>query len=211
MSLTNFVDQVVGVFIPQVKVYTFYIYTNEAITATPTTTNNDQYIAIAFNSLYDMAYKNQVEIAYEPLENGQFAQDSLHDTPFTLKLTGLVCPLATSAQYTNQDYRNELAKTGTQLDTYLHNLTLLTVLGNYPLFRQYSNLKLTNYDYDITPDHNNLVAHLEFQEIRIVTSTQYGSLQQNQVANPANTSQVDNGTQTAIVPANDNSVIMAGG
>lgn len=211
MSLTSITDTITGVFIPQVKVYNFFIYTNDAIVAAADTTSNNDAIAIAFNNLYELDFENKVDIAWEPLENGQFSTDSIHNNPFILKLTGIVCPLAKSASYSNEDYRNELNKTIIQLNTYLQNTTILTILNNRPLFDQYSDLKLKSYKYSVTPNHSNLIAHLEFQQVRMVTSTQYGSLQQNQVANPANTSQVNNGQQTPLTPANDNSVVMAGG
>ena len=204
------VDQVSGIFNPQATRYTFYIYTNDVLNNPGDDINTTANIAIQFNTLHDLAYKNTVNVAYEPLENSQFSSDSLQNNPFTLMLTGIVAPISQGAGYSNEDYRNELNRTIVQLQTYLQNTTLLTILKEKPLFDQYSNLKLTSFTYDITPDHNNLVAYCTFQEIRIVTSSQYGSLTENEVANPANTSQVNDGIQNPQEPTNT-SVSDAGG
>lgn len=193
-------DQVAGIFNPQATKYTFYIYTNEVLNNPTDDVNKLANIAIQFNTLHDLTYKNIVNIAYEPLENSQFASDSIQNNPYTLMLTGIVAPISQGFTYTNEDYRNELNKTVEQLKTYLQNTTLLTILKEKPLFDQYSNLKMTSFTYDINPEYNNLVAYCTFQEIRIVTSSQYGSLSQDQVANPANASQVNDGIQNPQEP-----------
>lgn len=207
----NLLSNIKSVFVPSASENNFYIYTNAVLNPPSNVTNNTAAQAIRFTNLYDVAYKNQVNVAYEPLENSQFSSDSYQDTPFTLFLTGIVSPIALSATYNNANYIQELQNTSNQLEQYLESTTLLTVVQSRPLFRQYANMKLISVSYSLDPNHTNLVAYLSLQEIRMTNTVQSGQLQQNQVANPANSSQVDNGQQLPQTPTtNTSNNILAG-
>lgn len=206
----SFINQLEGIFSANVPVYIFNIYTNAVTNPAADSIDNAANVAITFNSLKDIAYKKQVNVAYEPLENSQFSSDSLQQTPYTLFLTGIAAPFANSPDYTNDDYLASLTAVINQLEQYLLNTTLLTIIQSKPLFTTYPNLKLTSYSYDLSPDRTNLKAYLTFQEVRIVDTTQYGTLPQDQLTNPANASAVPAGNQATTTPSTTTSATLVG-
>lgn len=173
----------------------FNIYTNDVSQLNPASTD----IAIQFGSLYDFMYTNQVNVAYEPLENSQFSSDSVQDTPFTLAITAIYAPVATSITNANTTMRSQINAVIEQMKTYLYGTTLLTILQTRPLFDIYQNLKLTMFNYELTNQNTVLYARMTFQEIR-TTTAQYSGLQQNKVSDPQNTSQVPIGNVTPVTP-----------
>lgn len=197
----SFINQIEGIFSANVPTFTFTIYTNQAVQPEQEDADISQFAAITFNCLYDLAFKHSVNVAYEPLENSQFSSDSLQQTPFTIFMTGIQAPFANSRSYSNDDYLDSLEDVSNQLEQYLTEGTLLTIIKERPVFTAYNNLKLTSYSYDLSPEHNNLKAFCTFQEIRVVDTTQFGTLQQSQVSNPVNSSPVNNGAQSPVTPS----------
>ncbi len=202
----SFLGQLTSTFTTDKTENEFWIYTNDVLDPAADEITLEASKAIKFNTLYDLAYKSQVNIAWEPLENSQFSSDSLQDTPDTIFLTGIVSPFSRSRDYTNEDYRAELERTVDQLKEYERNLTLLTIIRERPLFQFYTDLKIVSFSYSLDPNHNNLRAYVGFQQIRITDSTQFGSLAQAQVADPANASQVNNGLQSAQPPKRESDI-----
>jgi hypothetical protein len=184
----------------------FTIYENAYLTSEQDEIAQQQYKAITFTGMLDFAYKNQVNIAYEPLENSNFSSDSLQTTPDDLFVTGVVAQEIKNSSYTADDILQDQAQVEAQLNTYLKNTTLLCITVHPPIFKIYPNLHLISIAFDLTPDKTNLVAYMTFRTIRM-TSTQYGGLQQNQVKNPNNTSQVNNGT---VSPQTTGTIPMSG-
>lgn len=197
MSFTN---QVKSIFDQGRVNYQFIIYTNDVLNPSNTQASTDSNIAIQVNTLLDIAYKEQVNVAYEPLEKSSFSTDSVQGTPYTLFLTGITAPLMQSATFTSADASQLLENTVTQLKTYARNTTLLTILKKKPLFDQYQDLHLVSFTYDLTPDKTILTAYMGFQETRLTDNSLAGTFPQQQVANPAYTSPVNNGTQSPKTP-----------
>lgn len=152
--------------------------------------------AITFDSLNSLGFTNKVNIAYEPLEAGGFSSDSIQGTPYSLMIVGIRAPVASRVGYTNQDFIYEIRDTLKSIDEYMKNTTFLTILQERPVFDEYSDIKITSYNYDINPESNILKCYMTLQEIRL-TETQYGALPQNKVSNPANASTIDNGNVSA--------------
>lgn len=170
---------------------TFVIYTNEVLQSQDSIQQLAQ-SAITFTSLHDITYTNQVNIAFEPLENSQFSSDSLQDTPYTLNLSAKYTPWANIPGFTYKDGQNQLNYVANTLDKYLHNTTLLTLLKIRPLFVQYTNLHLTNVAYSLTPHNSTLHAILSFLQIRQTTPL-YGELDFAQVNNSQNAGTLNSG------------------
>lgn len=191
---------------PKKSNISFTIYTNEVLNNTGDDAQIAQYAAITFDALMDFEYTNQVNIAYEPLENGDFSSDSLQNTPYSFSCTGVCAPLADKKGYKWSDLQQKISDVINQIETYLQNTTILTILKNKPLFQIYDNIKIVKWTYSCNPERTVLFANLTFQQIRI-TETQYSSsapvntfgnaplqtLPQNQLANPTNASQINNG------------------
>lgn len=152
--------------------------------------------AITFDSLSSLGYTNRINLAYEPLESGGFSSDSIQGSPFNLLVVGIRAPYAKRIGYTNDDFLSEIQQTLNKIKEYMQNTTLLTILQSRPVFDEYPNIKITSYNYDITPDHNILKCYMTLQEVRL-TQAQYGALPQNKVSNPANSSTIDNGNVSA--------------
>jgi hypothetical protein len=153
---------------------------------------------ITFDSLMTISYTNQVNIAYEPLEKGSFSSDSLQGTPFNLSVVGKVAPALSLTIRSNVDMRNQINKTIQALKTYLENTTILKIINARPLFDEFPSIKITSFNYNLTPDMTVLKCFMTFQEIR-QTTTQDVKLPQSQVSEPTNSSVIDNGQQSAKV------------
>lgn len=191
---------------PKKSNISFTVYTNEVLNNTGDDSQLSQYAAINFDSVMDFEYTNQVNIAYEPLENSDFSSDSIQNTPYTFSCTGICAPLADKKGYTWADLQKKISDVIDQIETYLQNTTILTILKNKPFFQIYENIKIIKWTYACNPERTVLFANMIFQQIRI-TETQYSSqapantfgnaplqtLQQGQIANPTNASQINNG------------------
>lgn len=168
----------------------FALYTMESLnSASPVQ-------AIIFDGIMDLSYKNQINVAYEPLENSQFSSDSWQDTPYTLKITVVNKSTGTP----------NISNSITSLETYLHNTTILAILQIQPLYSPYLNLKLIDYGYGQNINQTIPFFAMTFQEIR-TTTTKYGGLQQNQVSNPNNSSQVDTGLNAPQTPSGNTTTL----
>lgn len=180
----------------------FTIYEQAYLTSEQDEIAQQQYSAITMTGFYEFGYSAEVNIAFEPLENSQFSSDSIQTTPFQIFCVGTLSQVIKKKGYNAADILQDQADFETAMNKYLTNTTLLAIVPSAPLFRIYQNLKLLSFRYDFTADRTNLVVYMTFRQIR-QTTTQYGGLTQNQVANPNNSSVVNNGNVNGLIPVSD--------
>lgn len=175
----------------------FTIYENAALDDPDGVAGNE---AITFTSLVSSAYENGVNIAYETLELGDFSSDSLQDKPFTLPVIAVYAPTAGNVSPDEitifgdsgsamQAAANQAILTcQTQLETYLANTTLLTLISEPPaLFQSFNNLKIISLNFaPVTALSKLLVANITFQQIRMTSLV--SGLSSSQVSDPQNAS-----------------------
>lgn len=180
----------------------FVIYENAYLTSNQDSIAQQQYTAISMTGYYEFGFKNQVNIASEPLENSQFSSDSIQNTPYDIFIIGVVTQQIKNRSYTAQDVLKDAKVVEAAFEKYLNDTTLLAILPSAPLFKIYSSLHLVNYAYDFTPDKTNLLVYATFRQIR-QTTTQFGGLSQSDITNPENSSVVDNGNVNPTTPSVD--------
>jgi len=183
-------------------VASFTIYTNEALQPADDADLSD-YEAINFSAMRDFQYSQQNNIATQPLENGEFSQDSIEGSSYHIMITAIYSPTYV-AGYSNADMRADCGNVLKQLEEYKNNSTLLTLLQTRPLFRSYDSVKLFKYTHELTSNNQILVAHLDFLQIRITDTTLNGGINGNQVDNPDYSSSKDNGIQQPKAPTSGN-------
>jgi hypothetical protein len=185
----------------------FTIYKNAYLTSAQDEIAQVDNAAITMTGFYGFDYKNQVNVAFEPLENSDFSSDSLQNNPFEISVIGTVSQIAKNSTYTATKVLEDQAKVEASLNQYLNSTSLLCIIPHSPLFRTYSNLKLMSIDYGFTPDKTNLVCYINFRQIR-QTTPEYGGLVQSQVSNPTTASAVNNGNVNTVSPTIETSPLM---
>jgi hypothetical protein len=166
----------------------FIIYTNDYLTTTQSnvTSEVESEAALIFNGFMLFDYSNQVNIPYEPIEGSSFSSDSVQDTPATIRIIGAYAPWHKSKIFNNNQLLDLQALCEAQLDTYLKNTTLLTIIKSRPLFKTYANYKLQSYEFTFNPDLMMFMPDCKFQEIRTNRGASAYSDNVNDVQNTAN-------------------------
>lgn len=155
-------------------------------------------VAAAFQGISNFGMRKQSNIPYEPLELGQFSSDSIGGTPYEIAIVAEVAPtfnksLSSEYNLTNDvDRRAYIGDVEDMLNDALENKKQMVLLFKTPLFKSYTNIKLSEFIYDITKDNLNMTAFLKFQQIR-VTKSEYGYVALDDVNDPRNASQRTNG------------------
>ena len=185
----------------------FTIYKNAYLTSAQDEIAQIDNAAITMTGFYEFDYTNQVNVAFEPLENSDFSSDSLQNNPFELVVIGTVSKEIKNSTYTANKVLEDQAIVETALNQYLNSTTLLCIIPHSPLFRVYSNLKLLKINYGLTADKSNLVPYISFRQIR-QTTPEYGGLVQSQVSNPTTASAVNNGNVNTVSPTIETSPLM---
>jgi hypothetical protein len=159
---------------------------------------DDEVVAAAFQGISNFGIRKQSNIPYEQLEMGQLSSDSIGGTPYEIAIVAEVAPTfnkSLSSQYnlTNDvDRRSYIGDVEDMLNDALENKKQMVLLFKTPLFKSYTNIKLSEFIYDITKDNLNMTAFLKFQQIR-VTKSEYGYVALDDVNDPRNASQRTNG------------------
>jgi hypothetical protein len=177
----------------------FTIYKNAYLTSEQDEIAQQTNAAITMTGFYEFDYTNQINVAFEPLENSDFSSDSVQNNPFELVVVGTVSKEIKNSTYTATKVLEDQAIVEAALNQYLNSTLLLCIIPRSPLFRVYSNLKLLKINYGFTADKSNLVPYLSFRQIR-QTTPEYGGLVQSQVANPTAASPVNNGNVNTTTP-----------
>ena len=155
-------------------------------------------VAAAFQGISNFGMRKQSNIPYEPLELGQFSSDSIGGTPYEIAIVAEVAPtfsksLSSEYNLTNDvDRRAYIGDVEDMLTDAVENKKQMVLLFKTPLFKSYTNIKLSEFIYDITKDNLNMTAFLKFQQIR-VTKSEYGYVALDDVNDPRNASQRTNG------------------
>lgn len=184
------------------KQSTFIIYTMEALS--DDSRSNDSNVALEFTSLNEIEYTNEVQIPYEPIEQGGFTSDSQFNSPFILKMTVSFSPIIETKKDTAKSIRQKISDVEDKLEEFKNNTTLLVLFNIYPVTTVYKNIKLKYISYKRTSNNNMLVANLVFQEIRI-TGVEYTTLNAETVNNSENAPTQDGGVVT---PVNDDTPLV---
>lgn len=184
------------------KQNTFILYTMDALS--DDSGSNDSNVALEFTSLNEIEYTNEVQIPYEPIEQGGFTSDSQFKSPFTLKMTVSYTPAIESRKDTAKSLRQKISDVENTLEEYKNNNILLVLFNIYPVTTVYKNIKLKYISYKRTSDNNMLVTNLVFQEIRI-TGVEYTTLNAETVNNSENAPTQDGGIVT---PVNDDTSLV---
>ena len=149
------------------NVQKFIIYTMDYKYST-NPKSNDKNIAIEFDSLISFKFSNKVDVNYEPLEDGEFSTDTLHDNPFFINVVASKSYLLDGVKLkTRADGVKLMQKTLAQLDKYLANGIFLTIIPNNVLIKTYQNLKLIDYQNPTDINTPYLKIPMVFQQIRI--------------------------------------------
>jgi len=165
-------------------------------------------IILGFDSYIENNYHNSNGIAFEPIEDGSFSNDSKQNTPFIVALTVV---------FVIKDPKDKTNVNKTTIDNItniLENLTTGVTLyhlylapfgkptQNYWQYgKYYQNVCLTSFDYQNTSEQLELVANLIFQQVRL-TNTEYSNVQNT--ANPENSYLQNNGQ---VQPYSDPSIL----
>lgn len=152
----------------------------------------DETVAAAFQGINNFGMKYQTNIAFEPLENGEFSNDSIGGTPFEIGIVAEVAPIFSDTVTNDQKRREYIGEVEDMLIDALSNKKQLVLLQTSPLFKLYTNIKITELSYDISVDHLNMVAFMKFQQIRI-TNTEYDYVPATNVNGAHNASTRQNG------------------
>jgi hypothetical protein len=180
----------------------FYIYEMsyfDSISNKDLTTKSQ---AIELNTFANIKYKNTIQVPTQPLENGQFTNDSIITSPFIFTLEGIASTILTTqitSLFNPSSLRDRLSTIENQLDKYLKNNTLLVVLKSYPLLRNYTNLKLIDVEYSQNNTINYLRPTLTFQQVR-VASVEYNNLKVDNISDQTQATSKQNGQVTPQKP-----------
>lgn len=183
--------------------FTWSIYTNEYLNAE----TEDEILnatAVTFDSLYAFDYKQENKIAYETLEESRFSSDSLQASPYYINAVGVVAPVYSKDVTTYDDFSYTITNIIDNINTYMNNTALLTIIQRKPLFETYSNLHLVSWAYKLNPTRTILYAEMKFQQVRMTEPAYTSSAPQN-VSDPENGAQVDSGSIVPEVPTLTNS------
>lgn len=155
-------------------------------------------VLVEFDSYIESSFHLANSVAYEPLENGSFSNDSKQNAPFILSVTGI------KVINTNP---NKLVKTVDQVKQALQELSTSSTLvylllqpqlekskssnsQYYQYGSTYENMSLVSIDYQNSIDQIEFRPTMIFQQIRL-TDTEY--TQSQNTANPENSSTQNQG------------------
>lgn len=182
MSLFNFL-------INDNKASKFVIYSNDYLQAS-TVEEQQQAIALEFDSLFRFEFISEVTVAEKNIENSDFRNDSMHDNANKILIKAIkVRTLPDKTPITNE-----------QAETLIRSLTVCTIVQRYPIFKQFNNYKFVKYEYQLDNTCDALMPTMTFQEIRS-GATEFGgnsSYNNDALANPDNAAQVDSGNVTPV-------------
>jgi hypothetical protein len=182
MSLFNFIDN-------DQKIGKLLIYSNDYLLAS-TVEEQDQAIALEFDSLLRFEFVSEVTIAEKNIENSDFRNDSMHDNANKVLIRAVKM----------RSKPDDTPLTNEQAENLVRSLTICTIVQRYPLLRQFNNYKFVKYEYILDGSCNTLVPTMTFQEIR-TGATEFGennAFNNNAQANPDNVSQIDSGNVSPV-------------
>ena len=162
--------------VPLLGEVNFTIYNSDILqdinTDDPLTANGTYAVAATFQGMHTFDYRSSVDIPYEPLENGQFSNDSWVGKPYQIGIVAECSPVYSIRNGITNDEskRNYIGKVIDMLRTAQNSAQLLVILQNKPLFSTYENIKLTEFAFDLSADKTSLVTYMKFQQIRITNS-----------------------------------------
>ena len=169
-------------------------------------------LLMSFDTYIQNNFHNTNSVAYEPLENGTFSNDSKQNSPFLVSITGVkVINSNTNNPTISVDQLNQrliILLQSTQLVTLVLQPMIAQANQSSSKFAQYGNiyrnLSLVSLDYENSADQLEFRPVMTFQEIRL-TNTAYTNSQN--VANPDNSATLNHGQiQTTPATPEDNSV-----
>lgn len=166
----------------------FVIYSNDYLQAS-TLEEQEQAIALEFDSLFKFEFVGEVTVAEKNIENSDFRNDSQHDNANKISITAIKV----------RTLPDKTALTDDQAEELLRSLTVCTIVSRYPIFKQYNNYKFVKYGYTLDNTCDALIPTMTFQEIRS-GATEFGgasSYNNEALANPNNAAQVDSGNVVA--------------
>lgn len=201
----NVINNVDDLLFPGANNRQFIIYTNDVLGTDSELANSQQDVAIRLTTFLDFRYGNNVNFAHEPIENSSFNVDSVQDNPFNINLLGVCAPVANSL-FDSSAPVQQLNDVVMALEKYLHNVTMLTIIQEKPFFRYYKNIKLVDYNQiQVAARPNIFYGHIMFKEGRVASLTPAGTLQVNQVSNPASSTVVNTGSVAPKAPTTSES------
>lgn len=212
----NFVDSIIGSANKQLPMgeISFALFSS-AINDDPTTglldqtdinTIDDDLIIAPFQGLWSFRFQSQVTIPTEPLEDGLFSNDSVLGSPNIINLIAIVAPTysANIDTYQNittiQDRLDYLQDVSDALEDAEMSRDTLVLIQSTPIFKQYDNIHIINYNFEFSPDNLNLVAFLTLQQVRI-TATEYNYMPVQNVKKPSYSSIGGGGNVSPIQPS----------
>lgn len=163
---------------------------------------------IQFDTYIKSTYNNRNGIAFEPLENGSFSNDSKQNTPYLMTIIGIksISAIGLFTQTVNQVKSDLQALNDAPT---LLTITLQPMLNLSNSFNtqwteygeKYTNISMFDLNWENNPEQLELRAIMTFQQIRL-TDTEYS--QQQNVANPQDTPKVNAGQ---VQPSTDTSIL----
>ena len=184
----------------------FYIYTNEYLTTPEEERNplgNAEQAAIIFDGFFSFEYTAEVNIPWQPIEGSSYSSDCVQEMPSYIHLVAVRAPKLRTADGTAESILDEIEFCEQQMQTYMRNTTLLTIIKGYPLFRNYVNYKINKFSFKFDERVNKLVADIVFQEIRTNRGATNGNAN---VADPQLEPSDDLGQITAVSDLGDDDV-----
>lgn len=177
MSLFNYITN-------DNKASKFIIYSNDYLQAS-TLEEQEQAVALEFDSLFKFEFVSEVSVAEKNIENSDFRNDSMHDNANKISIKAIKV----------RTLPDKTALTNDQAEMLIRSLTVCTIVQRYPIFKQFNNYKFVKYEYQLDNTCDALMPTMTFQEIRS-GATEFGgksSYNNDALANPDNAKQVDSG------------------
>lgn len=166
---------------------------------------DDTSVAVAFQGMSNFGVRYKSNVPFEPLENGEFSSDSIGGTPYEIAIVAEVSPVFRKTDDAEDNITNDeerrayIGNVEDMLTSAINNDLQFVLLFKNPLFKNYTNIKLVEFAYDISVENKNMTAFLKFQEIR-VTNPEYGYVPLDSVKQPSNSSQRVNGATSPQTP-----------
>lgn len=190
-------------------IYTKKIFEDPTVDISPESVSSadvtDDDMVADFQALKEFEIQYQVDIPTEPLEGGQFSNDSVLGSPYVINIIAVSSPAyERGVVYNDETRRQYIRDIVDALEENMNSQVIVSLIQSKPLFKTYPNLKINNFKYKISANQLNLFCLIQLQQVR-ETTAEYGTSNINTVANPQNSDTVQNGVVAAEDP--DNSVL----
>ncbi len=194
LNPANIINNIDDLLFPGSRTNEFVVYTNDVLGIDSELSIPQQDTAFRLTTFTEFGYKNSVKIPWELVEQGSFNSDSVQDNPYNLDITGICAPTVSEFNGVNTASTTQLNNLYNNLNLYMKNNVLLTILQVKPLFALYKDLKILSFNFkQVSQRPNIFYGNITFQEIRLAVLTSPGNLSLSQVSDPDNSSAVNNG------------------